>query len=413
MRHALHVLTTAAAVLAASSLAPQAARSAPSSVAAVKASCREQALRCYDVRQVQRAYGLDRLHRAGIDGRDTTVAIVMSPSEMLADALGAQSRRFGLAPARLTVAEPAGDPGPAAGLAGAEGALDVQAVHAIAPRARLLYLAVPGAAVDGNVMADQALARAVDAAVAARADVISMSFGAPERRYPAFRAALARAARAGVPAFAGSGDDGVTTPGVRGQTTVYPAADPNVTAVGGTLLTLDAAGRRLAPDVAWGPDVGGASGGGISHLSPRPQWQRRLTGATGRGRNYPDVSMLAAGSGGFIVFFPGTAAPIANVSGNSVSTPMMAGIAALARQRAGRPLRNVNRAIYRLARKPVRNGIVDVRIGSNSFSDALDGRLTDGHLITGYLAGPGYDRVTGLGTITAPRFVPALARAAR
>ncbi len=405
----------AALVLAALLLSSTARGAAPDPVASAKATCRAQANRCYGVDQVLRAYGVDKLHRRGVDGRGTTIAIIMSPSSLLAAGLEQQSRRYGLPAAQLTVAEPAGDPGPQGGVLGtqAEANLDVQAAHAIAPRARLLFLAVPVAAVNGNVLPDRTIATAVDHAVAAGADVISMSFGVPERRYPALRAALARAAAAGVASFTGSGDTGVTTPGIRGRTTVFPASDPHVTAVGGTLLTLDDGGRRLLPDIAWGPDVGGASGGGISGLSPRPAWQRGLAGAQGRGRNYPDISLIAAGSGGFIVFFPGAQLPAVGVSGTSIAAPMMAGVAALARQQAGRPLRDVNRAIYALARQRARNGIVDVLLGSNSFSDAADLRLSGGHFVTGYMAGRGYDLVTGVGTIDASRFVPALARAAR
>jgi hypothetical protein len=44
---------------------------------------------------------------------------------------------------------------------------------------------------------------------------------------------------------------------------------------------------------------------------------------------------------------------------------------------------------------------VDITAGNNSFAG-----------VTGYDAGPGYDLASGLGTIDAATFVPALARAA-
>lgn len=412
MRSSLLALVAAGAALAVPAAAG--AQSSPRDpTAGVLASCMRSASRCYDVDQVQRAYGVDSLHRAGIDGRGTTVAIIMAPTPILADGLRAQSEIYGLPQADLTIAQPAGDPGPAGSMDDqVEPNLDVQAVHAMAPNARLLFLEVSEAAVGRAVLQDEPLARAIDYAVARRADVISTSFGGVERRYPAFRAALARAARAGVAIFAGSGDQGVTMPGRRGRTTFYPAADPFVTSVGGTLLTLDEQGDRLAPDVAWGPDVnGGASGGGVSLLTPQPAWQRGLSGVEGRGRNYPDISMLAANSGAFLVLFPGTRTPILPVGGTSVATPLLAGVTALARQQARRPLRNVNRALYTLARNRRANGIVDVVVGNNGYSWKRSG-ATNG-LVEGYLGLPGYDLVTGLGTIHAPRFVPALARAAR
>ncbi len=396
-------------------LAPVAAASAaPDPTAKVLDTCIEQLnMRCYDVEQVQRAYGVDRLHRKGIDGTGTTVAVIMSPTPLLAAGLQTQSKLYGLKPADLTVLEPAGPAGHPGSLSDQqEPNLDVQAVHAIAPGAKLLFLAVPTAAVDDAILGDAPLAQAVDAAVAAGADVISMSFGGLERRYPRFRAALARAARAGVPAFTGSGDDGVTLPGSKGRRTVYPASDPNVTAVGGTLLTLDRQGRRQLPDIAWGPDaLGGASGGGVARRSGLPSWQRSLAGVVRGGRNYPDISMLAATSGSFLIFLPGTDESVLPIGGTSVATPLMAGIAALARQVAGRPLRDVNAALYRMAKHRARNGIADVVLGNNSSSDAKDGATSGKHLVDGYLAKRGYDLVTGLGTIDdASRFVPALAR---
>jgi kumamolisin len=381
-------------------------------------TCMRQLLaRCYSPPLVQRAYGLDRLHRAGIDGRGTTIAIIMNPVAQGVESLELQSRTYGLPRPHVTIAQPAGDPGvPGTGNAAIEGTLDLQAAHTAAPRARLLYLAVPAPSLDGDVLLDAPLAAAVDAAIAAKADVISMSFGGVEQEYPRFRAALKRAARAGIPAVTGSGDQGVALPGHRGRQSFYPAADPNVVALGGTLLTLDGQGRRQMADVAWGPDgLGGASGGGVSRLNARPSWQRTLPGTRTRGRNYPDVSMLGAQSGAFVVAFSAPAAPTHQeflpIAGTSVATPLFAGVLALARQRAGHPLHGVNRAIYRLAREPRRAGIVDVVLGNNSYGDAADGS-GQGTIVEGYLARRGYDLVTGLGTIDAPRFVPALARAA-
>jgi len=373
--------------------------------------------RCYGPAPLRRAYGLDRLHARGIDGRGTTIAIIVNSVARLRASLALQSRAYGLPPARLVVRHPAGDPGaPGTGTEALEGTLDVEAAHLAAPRARLLYLAVPVSSFDGVVLEDGPLAQAVDAAIRARADVISMSFGGVERPYPALRAALRRAARAGVPAVASSGDWGVVMPGLSGAQAVYPAADPHVTAVGGTLVTLDAAGRRLMRDVAWGPDARvGASGGGVSRVSPRPSWQTGLRGTHAGGRNYPDLSLLGAPSSGMVVAFdhlrPEQPAEFRPLAGTSVSAPLLAGTVALARQVAGRPLHSLNGAIYRLARTPRRTGIVDVLLGNNSYGDAADGS-GQGTKVPGYLAHRGYDLVTGLGTIDAARFVPALARAA-
>jgi len=85
---------------------------------------------------------------------------------------------------------------------------------------------------------------------------------------------------------------------------------------------------------------------------------------------------------------------------------MFAGIVAMADQLAGRRLGNINSALYSL--RYGTDGLVDVTSGNNSatFTDS-----TGTHTVVGYPALPGYDLVTGLGTVDAARFVPALVRA--
>jgi subtilase family serine protease len=408
----------AAAVVAAALLGFVLAAASPAIAALDQQQCMAQRHeRCYSPTQVQHAYGVDRLHRADVDGRGTRIAIIMGPVAGLRASVAAQSHRWHLPPAQLTITEPAGPAGtPGTGTDAAEGTLDVQATHLMAPRAHLLYLAVPGPAIYEAVLEDAPVAAAVDAAVRAHADVVSMSFGGLEQAYPATRAAIARAVRAGIPVLAASGDSGVTSPGSTGLAPSFPATDPDVTAVGGTLVTLDGRGNRLVPDIAWGPDArGGASGGGLSMLDGLPSWQRGYPGVLGTKRNYPDVSMLGATSSRLILSFspaaqftrayPGGLFP---VGGTSVAAPLLAGVLALARQVGGHPLHDVNAALYRLAAHGARrNGIVDVVLGNNSATDHA------GNAVSGYLATTGYDRVTGVGTIDAPRFVPAIADATR
>jgi subtilase family serine protease len=85
--------------------------------------------------------------------------------------------------------------------------------------------------------------------------------------------------------------------------------------------------------------------------------------------------------------------------------PEFAGIVAIADQYAGKRLGLINPALYRLqAEKPP--GIMDVTQGNNTARFPQDGRAIT---VTGYSAKPGYDLVTGVGTISAARFVPELA----
>jgi len=84
---------------------------------------------------------------------------------------------------------------------------------------------------------------------------------------------------------------------------------------------------------------------------------------------------------------------------------MFSGIVALAGQKAGHRLGDINGALYllgaasRLPHNPVPTGLVDVTVGDNSFAG-----------VTGYPATAGYDLSTGIGTFDAAKFVPELAQ---
>ena len=80
---------------------------------------------------------------------------------------------------------------------------------------------------------------------------------------------------------------------------------------------------------------------------------------------------------------------------------------AIADQYAHQRLGLINPALYRLeqAHAP---GIVNVTKGSNTVSVAYHGQIIT---LQGYRARPGYDLVTGIGTINAALFVPELASA--
>ena len=88
------------------------------------------------------------------------------------------------------------------------------------------------------------------------------------------------------------------------------------------------------------------------------------------------------------------------------TTPEFAGIVAIADQYAHARLGFINPALYRLEQEHA-PGLVDVTKGSNTVSFAQGGKTIT---IKGYRARPGYDLVTGVGTIDAARFVPELAR---
>jgi subtilase family serine protease len=85
-----------------------------------------------------------------------------------------------------------------------------------------------------------------------------------------------------------------------------------------------------------------------------------------------------------------------SATGTSASTPLWAGVIALADQQAGRHLGLINPALYAIARGSAYH---DVTTGDNSVLWPA-----------GYTAGPGWDPVTGWGSPDAQYLVPLLAR---
>jgi subtilase family serine protease len=381
-------------------------------------TCLEQTkAACYTPAQLARAYDLEPLWRAGWTGAGRTVAIVDSfGSPTIREDLHAFDAAFGYPDPKLTIIQPAGQVplfdgknSDHTGWAG-ETTLDVEWAHAMAPGADILLVETPVAETEGITGFPEIVKAETYLLDHHLADVISHSLGATERTFdsPAQlrsqRSTFVRAAAEGVTVLAASGDDGAAAVDlhehllpVRGVE--WPASDPLVTAVGGTKLSLDAAGARTAPDTTW-HDPHGASGGGLSEVFPRPAWQDGVKNVVGRARGVPDISMSAAVSAGVLAYssYDPSARGWTVVGGTSVSTPLFAGVVAIADQMAGRRLGLLNPRLYALAKDASsRSGIVDVTTGDNTIGRAR-----------GFPARRGYDLTTGFGTVDADRFVRAL-----
>ena len=183
---------------------------------------------------------------------------------------------------------------------------------------------------------------------------------------------------AGVNVFVSTGDAG-SNPDDTGHSSDGPlqaefqSTSPFVVAVGGTSLTLNAAGAAAAEGGWFG------SGGGKSIFFSRPSWQIGTGVPTGTERLVPDVSLVADPDTGALIIFQGNTQQI---GGTSWSAPTWAAFCALmneARTKAGKqPLPFLNPVIY-----PV--------MSSGSFRDITTG--SDG----AFSAGIGYDLVTGIG----------------
>ena len=407
----------------------------------------EQSLQiaCYNPAQLQQAYGLNALYSRGITGRGATI-VVVEPygSPTIASDLRAFGRAEGVPnPPSLRIIRPAGkvphyNPGNPnmVGWAG-ETALDVEYAHAIAPGAKILLVETPGGGRTGTVSMTQIITAEKYVIRHHLGDVISQSFGATEQAIGSaairsLRSAYTAAYANHVTVLAASGDTGAAGLEADQQSyytravTSWPASDPLVTAIGGTHLNLDSSGNRNSADTVWndtysknanqlvngtnGPNPLG-TGGGKSVMFARPSYQSKVRGLTGGHRGLPDISMSAACSGAVNMYqtFGGQPPGWYAACGTSESSPLFAGIVALADQVAGHRLGLINPALYRLASQHA-PGLVSIRSGNNTVSFRQGGKK---HTVRGYGARAGYNLATGVGTINAQLFVPELARAAR
>jgi subtilase family serine protease len=391
-------------------------------------------LHCYQPAQFQTAYDLRPLYRDGFDGRGRTIVIVDSfGSPTIEHDLKVFDQTFGLPdPPSFKIIQPAGPVPPYSTTAfggdmigwAVETTLDVEWSHVIAPGANILLVATPTDEVEGITGFPEMVAAENYVIDHNLGDVISQSFGATEETFAnpgqilGLRSAFKNARRHHVTVLAASGDAGSTdllsdtSCCYPFQVNSWPSADPLVTSVGGTMLTLDLQGNRLAPDQVWN-DAFGAGGGGPSHVFARPEFQDDVAKVVGSRRGTPDISMSGA-CDGFVVFYStmaGLSPGYHLVCGTSESSPLFAGIVAIADQMAGKRLGYLNDTLYELLNEE-HSGIVDVTIGNNTltFCQSACGTPTELDVtVPGFAAVPGYDMASGVGTIDANVFVRALA----
>jgi hypothetical protein len=227
-----------------------------------------------------------------------------------------------------------------------------------------------------------------------------------------------QAAAAGITAFVSSGDSGAA--GCDDQNSVSIASQgPSVnalcspqfvTCVGGTQFNEGSnstqywsrvgVAQGYIPELAWnesGLATGGqgiwASGGGYSTIWPKPSWQ---TGNSNSNRGVPDVALTAAAHDSYITCLDTGCGPsdLWLSSGTSAASPSFAGIMALVVQKTGQWQGNVNPVLYGLAANTSLAVFHDVTSGNNN----VPGQQ-------GYSAGPGWDPVTGLGSVDANALV--------
>jgi len=284
-----------------------------------------------------------------------------------------------------------------------EETLDVEAVHGLAPDAKLAYV---GAA----SCTDEDLADAQAFIVENRlASIVSNSWGEASDEatlVPVFNEIFEAGGAEGIGFFFSSGDSGYESPDEDPYSDMlqveFPSSSPFVTSVGGTSLAIGSF-NNYEFETSWGtlldplassgtswqytppgiyPDYyDGSGGGGVSTAFAQPRYQEgvvpySLATALPDGttspipmRVTPDVSALADPSTGLLIgettLQPdGTtyAFSLSRIGGTSLACPTFAAIEADAQEAAGHALGFANPAIYR-------------RYGTDAFHDVTDRRF--------------------------------------
>jgi subtilase family serine protease len=392
----------------------------------------------YEPSQVMSAYGISALHRFGIDGRGQTIAITgafFSPT-ISADANRfsrefrlprLDSRNYTSVVAKGTLKYPRDDEETQSWYI--EQALDVEWAHAVAPRAKLVYV---GAANDAAGL-DHALNQTIDEHLA---NIISNSWGLPEAyaskgELNSMNDMFKQAAAEGIGVYFASGDDGDLKDFIGEKSVGFPDSSPWVTSVGGTALGISRFGQRQWESgwgstttdwngTRWAPkapgDFLGGSGGGVSRVFAQPWYQQGVVPnsvAMWNGslhRSEPDISMLADPDTPVIftqtyVKPNGTYTQIDSwIGGTSLAAPMTAALMSLADQRAHRAHGFANPALYKLAGSWA---FRDITPSDGTLAVLRNAPLANGKFVTrlrsidrdsSLRTAPGWDDVTGLGS---------------
>ncbi|HEX3898424.1 MAG TPA: S53 family peptidase [Mycobacteriales bacterium] len=430
----------------------------------------------YTVGQVRSAYGLNKV---GLTGKGATVGVVdafASPTiTQDVNEWSSQQGIPGLDPGQLDqVTLPGMSSLPEVNIVlpildgqgwQEEESLDVEAVHGIAPGAKIIYYSALngfGLNVGPFEVGLEPLIVALGQAVESdKVQVVSNSWGgANDSPTPGDDAILNvitnEAAAEGITVDFSSGDAGDQVASSGKRSADFPATSPGVTAVGGTTLEVGKHGQRIGENY-WGTlkapvkkgtwDIkgkifNGAGGGGVSTAYAEPSWQQGIVpnseatygGLARAGRVVPDVSMVADSTTGLAIgltehFADGTDHyGEFRIGGTSLSCPLFSALVALAVGKSGHGLGLINPTLYAKAgtaagRQKLFNDptAISRAHGESTLANVRpDYAATDnpkspvsytlrllGNVGTLH-ARPGYDDSTGLGSPKGPALVAAL-----
>jgi kumamolisin len=421
----------------------------------------------YTVIDLAEFYDINPLYKAGINGNGQTIGIATLAAFLPSDAyyywnlVGLQVNQD-----RITVVDVDGGGELSKAAGSAETSLDVEQSGGVAPAANIIVYDAP----DTNAAFIDLFNKAASDNLV---DSLSTSWGQPEEGYfaalnngvdetgelSAFHQAFLELAAQGISTFASSSDDGAyciynfntayETPFNNVLTVDSPAADPAITAAGGTTLPITLTPSQIAgvtnpPNVpplvvstqrVWGWDyvenymvkyVGPqyenlffpvGSGGGVSIFWSLPAYQKETTRirrseprqnvvyqnqvlinlpANFRGRNVPDVSLNADPYSGYIVVSSVLGGVADGWGGTSFVAPQLNGISALLSQAdGGKRIGLWNPMLYRFQRVygyDHASPFVNITHGDNWF----------------YRGVPGYEPGAGLGVLDVTKLVMAV-----
>ena len=286
--------------------------------------------------------------------------------------------------------------------------LDVEVVAGVCPKSTIV--------VYFSHWDDQGWLNALDAAVHDSDNdpgVVSISWGNAEdtdiwtdQTMAQVNETLKDAVTLGVTICVASGDDGSSDAIGDGHAHAdFPGSSPYVLSVGGTTIP----SKTSTGDIVWKEgdglrsDGGGSTGGGVSAVFPRPDWQKDITIQsvnTGAivGRCVPDVAANADWTASpYLLVVDGKSEPN---GGTSAASPLWAALITLINAKRGNRIGYLTPLLYQTDG----NGTT---IGATGCNDIQSGDNNTDQL-GGYKSGPGYDAVSGWGTPNGAQLLAAL-----
>ena len=419
----------------------------------------------YQPSDLQTAYNMKPLYAQGLDGSGETVVIVdaygSATIEQDAELFSQVYHLPDITPSNLQIPKAGGLVNNPHGVArnwAIETTLDVEWVHALAPKANIaLVLATDHSSLDEAI--NYAVLHHLGNTISNSWSSIEI-FGNPATHDRVNRI-LQMAAAKGIDVNFASGDFGDETPRIGITAVDFPASSPFATGIGGTSLALNP-DHTIQFQTGWGtnltrlanpvsthsspvipPLIFGfqfGAGGGTSAEFAKPAFQASLPG---NARLIPDISMLAdpETGGEFIETFNGVPS-VGVIGGTSLATPLFSAVMAIAAQKAGHHgLGQAAALVYNLPGGAI-SDIVPVSAPTNAHGiiTTANGTITEtaeqlagplgnttifyGALFqssvstrwdvltfgtnTSLITAPGWDNTTGVGTPNGKAFVDAI-----